>query len=227
MSYNYGLWLRRLSTFVGGLEHLPGRPELKCEIGPPVDKGAALSNRYFVGRQLPIALFRFYTEGSAKCVCTYWWDVPEPMLTTLHDVFPIENVLIGGLNLCGIDKMEYYLQGCLDTADGLESNKRYEDAKMWSNAFPFHNLGTGDYLGIYTGSDWQSSGCPVVLLDHDGCRSRIISPDFDLFLDTWEKLNYLNPLTASGNFTNYATGFMRSESRLATALAGFWKQALQ
>jgi len=138
MSCNYADWVKRLDMFVSRLRRLPGRLRLKCEIGPAVDRRSVLSRAQSLNRQLPDALVRFYAEGTGKCTCTYWWDVPEPSLKLWREIFPAEHVVMGGLELCGIDEIEDNLQRCLDTAEALESNKIYEDAKMWSNAVPFH-----------------------------------------------------------------------------------------
>ena len=159
------------------------------------------------------------------------WQPPKKLKNLLFSLFPPHDSIAGGLELCGFNGQftlgNCFLPGLADAAEAYEENGDHVNKNFWANSIPFHDCGNGDFLAIYTGNDCPTGTFPVAYLDHDGGEySSVISPDFDTFLDVWERLYYVEPgLILGREFYDEQTGYINPIAKRKEDLDKFWTAA--
>jgi hypothetical protein len=99
-----------------------------------------------------------------------------------------------------------------------------EEKALWLRAFPFASMVQGDFLALDLEEE-RADNLPVVYLSHDD-RSRVLSPSFDEFLLTWQRLCYLHPdLGLFASFFDPTSGYLSGAKEKVTGLQDLFKQS--
>jgi hypothetical protein len=223
---SYREWAELALEFTKSLASLPGKTFITAELHPPISLTAvrALNDRLRI--PMPEPLCEFLTQASSNCNCTYSWEPPRELQSTLERIFPNHTSLFGGPSLCDISWIEEREMGCLDTADATRELFP-EGARIWANSVPFHAVGNGDYFALYTGPDRENDELPVVFLDHDNCLgTKKLGRTFDDFLSHWEDLHYLDAQFLIQTFLDPIRGALNTRSPTKVAFDEFLQTAL-
>lgn len=189
---NYANWLQRAIEFMESLRRLPGTVKVEIEVAPPLPEDEI--RRLVQSCRLPVPepVRRFWSEASAHCHCTYWWDTPSDFHKQLAIALPegsTEHIVVGGPDFLSPHDFIEVADCCQDWAN-LFRNEFPRAARYWDHSLPLISLGTGDYVGLYVRDGPDDP--PVVYMCHDGGGgSRIIACTFDELLTIWEQFSYI------------------------------------
>ncbi len=211
---DYAAWVHRAKNFTATLEsRLVGEWEVESAVAPPLDEPDLAGIESSLGRDLPLPLRRFFQFGSRCCECRYAWTPEGISQSQMNDIFPSSGYIYGGATLCDAQEVAELLKECQWAAEGFEEAPEQE--AYWLNTLPFAWIRNGDKLGLDLRQKEQP---PVIYLAHDD-DSVTIAPDFDTFLETWERLCYIGPeIWLLEEFINPETGFLDANTTKAIEL---------
>lgn len=211
---DYAAWVQRAKNFTAGLEgRLAGEWEVEGRVAPPMAEPDIAGLESSLGRDLPLSLRSFFQSGSRFCECHYVWTPGSISQDQMNSLFPYNGYIYGGAMLCDAQEIAELLEECRWAAEGFEEAPEQE--AYWLHALPFAWIRNGDKLGL---DMRQKEKPPVVYLAHDD-DSKVIAPDFDTFLETWERLCYIGPeLWLLEEFINPTTGFLDANTAKAIEL---------
>ena len=211
---DYASWVQRAKDFTVGLEgRLAGEWEVESSVAPPMDEPDLVGVENVLERKLPSSLRSFFQHGSRYCECRYVWTPNGISQDQINALFPDNGWIYGGARLCDVQDLAELLEECQMVAEGFEEAPEQE--ALWLNALPFAWIRNGDKLGL---DMRQKEQPPVVYLAHDD-DSKVIAPDFDAFLEAWERLCYIGPeIWLLEEFINPETGFLDANTAKATEL---------
>jgi hypothetical protein len=240
--FDYRAWVERARAFTDRCRRLPGTINVQAEIAPPMSEEEVDLLGPSLTQGIPETVRRFLTRGSGDCNCKYWWqplaDSAEREEMPWHSIFQYECFIYGGAQLCNpinrdvkdishgrreIGRVGFrYLQGaCVDMRDAIDSP---DERELYRNAFPFLTIRNGDMLAL-SGPDPDAKDS-VVYLSHEGL-SCVLSPSFEDFLVTWERLCYVGPeIWLLNVFQDPKTGFIEGTCDKALALNDMFQRLL-
>lgn len=211
---DYASWVQRAKDFTAGLEdRLAGEWEVEGNVAPPMAELDIAGLEGSLRRDLPSSLRGFFQSGSRCCECRYVWTPEGVSQDQMNVLFPSSGYIYGGARLCDAGDLAELLEECRMAAEGFEEAPEQE--AYWLNALSSAWIRNGDKLGL----DMRQKEKPqVVYLAHDD-DSLVISPDFDTFLETWERLCYIGPeIWLLEEFINPETGFLDANTTKAIEL---------
>ena len=211
---DYASWVQRTKEFTAGLEgRLAGEWEVENSIAPPMDEPALVGIENALERKLPLSLRNFFQSGSRSCECRYVWTPGSVSQDQMNAIFPSNGYIYGGAVIGDAQDLAELLEECRWAAEGFEEAPEQE--AYWLHALPFAWIRNGDKLGLDLR---QKEKPPVVYLAHDD-DSVVIAPDFDTFLETWERLCYIGPeIWLLNEFINPNNGFLDADMPKAIKL---------
>ena len=213
---DYAAWVQRAKNFTAGLEgRLAGEWETENSVAPPVDEPDLVRTEDTLERRLPLSLRSYFGSGSRCCECRYVWTPEGISQVQMNALFPGSGYIYGGARLCDAQDLTELLEECQVAAGSEGFEDAPEQEAFWLNALPFAWIRNGDKLGL---DMRQKDKPPVVYLAHDD-DSKVIAPDFDTFLETWERLCYIGPeIWLLKEFINQETGLLDPNSVKAIEL---------
>ncbi len=195
---DFAEWTRGVSAFLRGLCRLPGRIEIMDDIQPPATddfhRGWLASDK----SSLPPEIGLFLSSASRRCCFRYKWSPPPDDQHRLSALFPNQQTLIGGGDLCeaakysNYDRRDWFTDSFGPSTLGLEVVSGRMEAERSQARLPLMELPNGDTISLQLNT--ASGTRPVVYLETDTTTEpRILSTSFEQFLLDWQRLSYIQP----------------------------------
>ncbi len=176
----YSDWIRRALEFVNALALADDSIAPLMNVAPCLTRQDLDTWQESEKRIIPNSYSEFLQFGASSCQIAY--------------VFNGRNSgesIYGAIKFCSLDEISAVMESLIEFGEWLCEIGQVEVGKVWQVAFPFSNLGNGDFLAFDLTSGVTDP--PVIYLSHDEFVIRKLASSLSSFLTEWEKLNYLGP----------------------------------
>lgn len=196
---NYKKWMINAKRRIEALSWLDGDIRLTLESGPCYLSHEIDQIALTCPLGIPLVLRRFMKGAASYLNYFYWWKPFEDseMSCELMKIFSNRSFIWGGprflIDSRGRPDIAYLQESRLGWVAYIEGDDdiSIKERDLWENTVPFSSLGNGDLLSL--DMRCNSINPPVVYLRLSEPGSRIISPSFTSFLNSWEKMYYIGP----------------------------------